>query len=239
MSLRWGVREGVTRRRRRRRRVLIAAAVVLLAPALPIAALRWLPPPTSAFMLQARSGLGDAPSCPVVHHRWTPRARIAAAAKLAVIASEDQRFAMHWGLDFTAIGNALEERGRLRGASTISQQVAKNLFLWPAHSWLRKGLEAWLTGWIELLWPKRRILEVYLNVAQFGPCTFGVGAAAPRFFGRSPGELDPWRAALLAAVLPDPVRLDAGRPSAYVEERSRWILGQMQRLRRGHYLDRL
>src|SRR5690606_9801574 len=124
----------------------------------------------------------------------------------------------------------------LRGASTITQQVAKNLFLWNGRSFLRKGLEAWLAMLIESFWPKRRILEVYLNVAQFGPDVFGVGAAAQRYFGVTAAELTPAQAALLAAVLPSPRRYDAGAPSEYVRGRRDWVLAQMQVLeRRGHY----
>ncbi len=240
--MRFHLRRGYRRsapRRALRRGLLAALAAVLVATAAPLLVLRWAPPPTTAFMLQARSGLGDARACPGVTYRWTPWARIPADAKRAVIASEDQRFAEHWGLDWVAIRTALGEDGRLRGASTITQQVAKNLFLWPAHSWLRKGIEAYLAVMLELLWSKRRILEVYLNVAQFGRCTFGIGAAARSMFGAAPVALGPVRAARLAAVLPDPLRLSAVRPSPYVEERSRWIGVQMQRLRRERYLDRL
>jgi monofunctional biosynthetic peptidoglycan transglycosylase len=124
----------------------------------------------------------------------------------------------------------------LRGASTITQQVAKNLFLWNGRSFVRKGLEAWFALLIEALWPKRRILEMYLNVAQFGPDVFGVEAAAQRYFGVAARELTPAQAALLAAVLPSPRRFDAARPSDYVRERQAWVLAQMELLdRRGHY----
>ena len=139
----------------------------------------------------------------------------------------------HFGLDLVAIRKAVDEqeqRGYLRGASTISQQVAKNLFLWPGRSWLRKGLEAYVTVLIEMFWPKQRILEVYLNVAQFGDKTFGVGAASRRFFGKRASALSAREAALLAAVLPNPARMRADRPSPYVRQRARWIQGQMRRL---------
>src|SRR5262249_39964849 len=150
--------------------------------ALPVLALRVVPPLVTPFMLRAH--FGDDP-CDRVDYRWVARDAIAPAVFLAVVAAEDQRFAQHAGFDFDAIGDALEQQrdGRpTRGASTISQQVAKNLFLWPGRSWVRKGLEAWFTVWIEALWPKARILEVYVNVAQLGRCTFGVGAASRRFF---------------------------------------------------------
>jgi monofunctional biosynthetic peptidoglycan transglycosylase len=161
---------------------------------------------------------------------------IAPAMKLAAVASEDQRFAAHGGFDFDSIRDAVEDRldgGRLRGASTISQQVAKNLFLWPGQSFVRKSLEAWLTLWIEALWPKRRILEVYLNVAQFGPCTFGVEAAARRYFGKPAAALGAREAALLAAALPSPARSRADRPSSALRARAARVGREMRRLGRG------
>jgi monofunctional biosynthetic peptidoglycan transglycosylase len=129
--------------------------------------------------------------------------------------------------------------GSRRGASTISQQVAKNLFLWPGRSFVRKGLEAWFTLWIEGLWPKRRILEVYLNVAEFGPGVFGAEAAAARFFGTTAGRLSPEQAARLAAVLPAPKRWSAGQPSPYVRERTQKILVASRRLGGSAYLSGL
>jgi monofunctional biosynthetic peptidoglycan transglycosylase len=161
---------------------------------------------------------------------------------LAVVAAEDQKFPVHSGFDLEAIEDAMDERKsgrRTRGASTISQQVAKNLFLWPGKNWLRKGLEAWLTIWIELLWPKQRILETYLNVAQFGPGVFGVEAAAHAYFHKPAAQLDRDEAALLAAVLPSPERFNAARPSNYVLERRSWILGQMRGLGGRSYIDAL
>src|SRR3990170_3240644 len=152
---------------------------------------------------------------------------------LAVIAAEDQNFPFHFGFDFEQIEKAIEQsnRGRrLRGASTITQQVAKNLFLWEGRSFIRKGLEAYFYVLLELFWPKRRILEVYLNIAEFGDGTHGVYAAAKTFFGKHPSELTPSEAALLAAVLPHPKHLHANTPSPYVEERARWIEEQMEQL---------
>jgi monofunctional biosynthetic peptidoglycan transglycosylase len=187
-----------------------------------VLALRWLPPPTTAFMLQS-------PVKPV-QHRWTPADRISDAMRYAVIASEDQKFFEHRGFDFEAIGDALDERrdsGRLRGASTISQQTAKNLFLWPGGGFARKGVEAAFTVLIETLWDKPRILEMYLNIAEFGPGIYGVEAAAQAFFGKTAAQLGPAEAARLAAVLPSPRRWDAAAPGPYVEERADWILGQM------------
>lgn len=219
---------------RLRRTLATVILTVLLLPGLVVVALRWVPPPTSSFMLQARiGGLGSAAPCARVARTWVDWPDIAGSAKLAVLAAEDQRFPEHWGFDFDAIGQALEEHWSghgLRGASTISQQVAKNLFLWPGRSAVRKGLEAYLTLWIELAWPKRRILEVYLNTAQFGPCVFGVSAAARHYFDRPPARLSRPQAALLAAVLPNPYAYDPGKPSPYVRERAGWIAAQMRRL---------
>jgi monofunctional biosynthetic peptidoglycan transglycosylase len=167
---------------------------------------------------------------------------ISREAALAVVAAEDQKFAEHAGFDFEAIEDAIDERGtrtRVRGASTISQQVAKNLFLWPERSWLRKGIEVWFTLWIELLWPKQRILETYLNVAEFGPGVYGVEAAANAYFHKRAVALDRYEAALLAAVLPNPARLHAARPSSYVLERQSWIVRQMRALGGQSYLARL
>jgi monofunctional biosynthetic peptidoglycan transglycosylase len=159
--------------------------------------------------------------------------------RLAVVAAEDQNFPHHWGFDLESIMDALQKKGkkrRLRGASTITQQVARNLFLWPGRSYVRKGLEAYFTVLLELLWPKRRILEVYLNVVEFGDGTHGVSTASRTFFGKRPAELSHQEAALLAAVLPNPIRLDARRPSAYVQERVRWIEEQVAHLGGPAYL---
>ena len=217
--------------RRLARAVLGLALLASAITALPVLALRWLPPLTTPFMLRARFVDG----CDEVDHRWTPRREIAPSVFLAVIAAEDQRFARHAGFDFDAIGDALEESGpggAARGASTISQQVAKNLFLWPGRSWVRKGLEAWLTVWIEGLWPKSRILEVYVNVAQMGRCTFGVGAASRRFFGKEPKRLSLGESALLAAVLPNPVQRRIDAPSPRVRRRAAWIERQARNVAR-------
>jgi monofunctional biosynthetic peptidoglycan transglycosylase len=154
-------------------------------------------------------------------------------AGIAVIAAEDQQFLIHDGFDFAQIEKAMTDAGRgkrLRGASTISQQVAKNLFLWPGQSWLRKGLEAWFTVWIDFLWPKRRILEVYLNSAQFGRGIWGVEAASRAYFGKDAARLDRQEAALLAAVLPSPNRYRVVNSGPWVRERQAWILRQMQAL---------
>jgi monofunctional biosynthetic peptidoglycan transglycosylase len=216
--------------------VAVLAAIVL--SAVPVVLLRVFHPQTSAFMLRGRLEARDA------HYRtlyaWVDYAHIAPAAALAVMASEDQQFPFHHGFDMKSIRAAEvnnEEGGRVRGASTISQQVAKNLFLWPGKSYLRKALEAWFTVLLEALWPKERILETYLNIAQFGPGIYGVGAAAQEFFHVPAARLTPSEAAVLAAVLPNPDRLHADRPSRYVAERRDWILGQMRTLEDEDYLS--
>ena len=215
----------------------------LLATIIPVALLRWLPPPASMFMVRDRveafwSGEEDYR----LHYRWTGWEKISPEAKLAVIASEDQRFVEHLGFDFKAMRRAIEHNRngkRIHGASTISQQTAKNLFLYPGRSYFRKGLEAYFTLLIELLWSKQRILEVYLNVAQFGRGIYGVGEASRIFFHKPPDRIDGREAALLAAVLPNPVRLRVDRPSAYVQKRRSWIYRQMRQLGGVQYLEDL
>ncbi len=217
------------RRRSWPARLTRAAVTTLLATAmlsvLVVLAFRSLPVPTTAFMLQDDE--------PVLRHEWVPWASISGHVAVAVIAAEDQKFPVHDGFDFDAIDQALDDAGRgrrQRGASTLSQQVAKNLFLWPGHSWVRKGLEAWFTILIEALWPKQRILEVYLNSAEFGRGIWGVEAASRQYFGKPAALLNPPEAALLAAVLPSPKRMSVANPSAYVQSRQDWILNQMRRL---------
>lgn len=217
--------------------VIVASTIGL------IAILRSVDPPTSSIMIQHRVAAwqrGQPP--PWVYHEWTPWAQIPKTLALAVVAAEDQRFPDHHGFDFRQIRLAwrdFQAGGRLRGASTISQQVAKNLFLWHGRSVLRKGLEAALTLLIEALWPKARILEVYLNIAQLGPDTYGVGAASWRLFKRPVVALSEREAALLAAVLPNPRRYRASDPSPDVQRRAAWIRRQMESLGGDSYLDDL
>ena len=174
-----------------------------------------------------------------LQYTWVGRKDIAWSAARAVIAAEDQRFVAHRGIDFVSLDRALADyRGgdNLRGASTITQQVAKNLFLWQSRSFVRKALEAYFAVLIEMCWTKERILEVYLNVAELGPGVFGVEAAAREYFGSHAAALSVADAALLAAVLPNPQRLHAARPSEYVRERQRFIVDQVGLLEsRGHY----
>ena len=215
--------------RPRQRRPLKILGTLLVAglalPAVPILALRWAPPPTTAFML-----LQNGP----VDYEWRAHTDISANLVWAVISAEDQKFLQHYGFDLESIRDAVDEYRAgegMRGASTITQQVAKNLFLWPNQNLLRKGIEAYLTALIELCWTKERILEVYLNIAEFGDGFFGAEAAARRVFGSTAGELSNTQAALLAAVLPSPKRFDASAPSPYVRGRQAWILTQMVRVR--------
>ena len=196
--------------------------------------LRWIDPPYSAFMLEQRIEAWITRDRDYVfRHTWVDLARISPNLPLAVVASEDQKFPEHWGFDVEAIEKAYQlnqHSHRVRGASTISQQVAKNLYLWSGRSFFRKGLEAYFTLLIEGFWPKRRILEVYLNIAEFGNGTYGAEAAAERFFHLPAARLSRSDAATLAAVLPNPEHYSAGAPSRYVLQRRDWILGQMQAL---------
>ena len=210
---------------------LAAAAGVVRPTRLLVWRRRWLPPLTSSFMLQ--NWVGQASLSARIRYDWEPRAKISRRAALAVMAAEDQKFLEHSGFDFESIRKAWQRNARsnkVRGASTISQQVAKNLWLWPGRSWLRKGLEAWLTMWLEICWPKERILEIYLNTAQFGPHVFGVEAASRQYFNKPAARLKELEAALLAAVLPNPQRFSVRNPSRHVRARQEWIRVQARRL---------
>jgi monofunctional biosynthetic peptidoglycan transglycosylase len=216
----------------------LAAAWVAVS-VLAVLVLRFVDPPTTAFIVARRLQAFRADDAGfVVDQRWRPLSELGAALPIAVVASEDQRFPLHHGFDLGAIRDAWDERDkRVRGASTISQQVAKNLFLWSARSWLRKGLEVWFTTLIETTWPKRRILEVYLNVAEFGDGIYGAEAAARRGFGKPAARLTDYEAALLAGSLPNPRSSHAGRPSSYLRERARWIEQQVRQLGGAAYLE--
>ncbi|ADD75587.1 monofunctional biosynthetic peptidoglycan transglycosylase [Pantoea sp. PA1] len=200
----------------------------------------FIPVPFSAVMAERQVGAwfrGDFGY--VSHSDWVGADEISPWMKLAVIASEDQHFPDHWGFDVAAIRSVLDDSdSRMRGASTLSQQTAKNLFLWDGRSWVRKGLEAGLTVGLETVWTKRRILTVYLNIAEFGKGTFGVEAASRRFFHKPASRLTLSEAALLAAVLPNPLRFRADAPSGYVRQRQQWILRQMRQLGGEGFLQR-
>ncbi|CAX61574.1 MAG: monofunctional biosynthetic peptidoglycan transglycosylase [Erwinia billingiae] len=193
----------------------------------------FLPVPFSAVMVERQLGAWFSGNFSyVAHSDWTSMDDISPWMPLAVMASEDQKFPTHWGFDVQAIQSVLdnEEGGRIRGASTLSQQTAKNVFLWDGRSWVRKGLEAGLTVGIETVWTKRRILTVYLNVAEFGDGVFGVEEASQRYFHKPASRLTMSEAALLAAVLPNPIRFKADAPSGYIRQRQQWILRQMRQL---------
>lgn len=203
---------------------------------------RVVPIPFSSYMVQKKlenllQGNIDYP----LNYQWINLDNIAWEMQLAVIASEDQRFPLHNGIDWHAIQTALQHNissRTIRGGSTISQQTAKNLYLWHGQSWLRKGIEVPTTFLLETLWPKKRILEVYLNIAEFGQGIFGVEAASQHYFAKSAKQLTQAEAALLAAVLPNPIIFKADKPSAYVKRKQMRILRQMKLLGK-NYLQKL
>ncbi len=206
-------------------RLAVLGMLLLVGLTLP---LRWIDPATSAFMT-----LDEWRNDRVVHQQWVAYEGLSDHLKLAVIASEDQKFPHHFGFDLEQIRQAVDTRldgGRLRGASTITQQLARNLYLWPGQDWLRKGLEAGLTVPLELFVPKHRLLEIYLNIAEFDTGVFGAEAASMRYFGKPARALSRKEAALLAAVLPAPKRFDADRPDDFLRQRQEWILEQMDNL---------
>ncbi|WP_447893983.1 monofunctional biosynthetic peptidoglycan transglycosylase [Vreelandella sp. GE22] len=214
--------------------VLLSVALVLLFSV--------VPPPGSMIMAERKvqSIINREPI--TITRQWRSFEDLSSNAKLAVIAAEDQRFPQHRGFDLVELKRAWQARqdgSRLRGASTLSQQTAKNVFLWSGRSWLRKGLEAWFTLLIETFWSKTRILEVYLNVAEWDTGVFGLEAAADHYFGASGSAMTERQASLLAAILPDPRNRSASRPDAQVERRSQWIRQQMRNLGGVGYLERL
>ncbi|UYF99059.1 MULTISPECIES: monofunctional biosynthetic peptidoglycan transglycosylase [unclassified Halomonas] len=214
--------------------VVLSVALVLL--------FKVVPPPGSMVMVERKIQSIIAGEPITITHQWRSFDELSSNAKLAVIAAEDQRFPEHRGFDFVELKRAWQasqDGSRLRGASTLSQQTAKNVFLWSGRSWLRKGLEAWFTLLIETFWSKTRILEVYLNVAEWDTGVFGLEAAADHYFGASGSAMTERQASLLAAILPDPRNRSAARPDAQVERRSQWIRRQMRNLGGVGYLERL
>ena len=212
-------------------RILLGLVIISF---LLVLTLRWINPPISMMMIIQRSKA-------VLNHRkdfridyrWVNWEQVTSHLPLSIIASEDQNFPVHHGFDLEAISDAVKTRingGRLRGASTITQQVAKNLFLWPGKSLLRKGIEAYFTALIEIIWSKRRVLEIYMNIAEFGDGIFGVEAACQRYFGKPASNIRLWDAARLAAVLPYPKAMNPKRPSAYVKKRAQWIQRQIDQM---------
>jgi monofunctional biosynthetic peptidoglycan transglycosylase len=220
--------------------VLLAVVVVIAATVVPLLLMRRGPVESSAFMQRSlREDPATGQPCPEIEQVWVPKEAIADSLKVAVVIAEDQKFVLHRGFDEKSIRKALRDRertGRQRGASTITQQLAKNLFLSPDATFLRKGIEAWITIWIELLWSKKRILEVYLNVVQFGPCVFGAEAASLRYFEKPAVELAVPESALLATVLPNPLRLRAWNPGPYAQSRRDEIVALIAELGRQRHL---
>ncbi len=219
------------------RRILVwtgwAVGLFLLLNLILVAVFRYVPVPTSGLMVQRRLEAWSDSKPYTSRHRWVPLEDISPSLGAAVIAAEDQNFPEHFGFDWQAIEKAVqhnEHSRRKRGASTVSQQTAKNLFLWSTRSWTRKGLEAWFTLVLEAGWSKKRILEVYLNIVEFGDGVYGAEAAARTFFGKPAKRLTPSEAALLAAVLPNPHKFHASAPSEYIRGRQAWILNQMRQL---------
>ncbi len=208
-----------------------------------VLALRVIDPPFSAFMLTRQLEIwGGGEGADGIRYDWRDLDEIAPSLPLSLVAAEDQQFAVHHGFDMAAIDKARANnaRGRkVRGASTISQQLAKNLFLWSGRSWVRKGIEAYYTVLIEALWPKRRILEVYANVAEFGDGVYGAQAAARAFFGKDASQLTAGESARLAAVLPSPRRYSAATPGPYVQRRAVWIQRNVGRIGGQAYLTGL
>ena len=204
--------------------------------------LRWLPPPVSAVMIERWLGArlrGD--TSYRIRYHFVPWRAVSPWAPLAMVAGEDQTFPSNWGFDFGEIKDAIDAAdsgARLRGASTITQQTAKNLFLWDGRSFVRKGIEAWFTVLLTLNLPKQRILTIYMNIAELGNGIFGVDAASHAYFHKSPAQLTPREAALLAATLPNPHIYHASRPSPYVLRRAAWIEQQMRQLGGPAYLPK-
>lgn len=235
--------EFATQLRLARRVALQVLASLFLVSVAWVLVLRWVAPPATWLMLERRShrpeanygGLLPEAASRQIHYRFVSLREMSPQLPLAVVSSEDQRFLMHHGFDTEAIIKAAqhnfgEKKGGIRGGSTISQQVAKNVFLWQGRSYVRKAAEAYFTVLIELLWGKERIMEVYLNIAEMGDCVFGVEAASRQHFGKSAKDLTPAQAALLAAVLPNPLKFQAGRPGPQARTKQQRVLRNMRRL---------
>lgn len=208
-----------------RRWLVRFAAIVIVVVCGTVLAHRMINPPDTYYMNQETRRLGG------IDHQWVPLAEVAPVMARSLVAAEDANFCQHWGFDMAAIRDALED-GAGRGASTITQQVVKNVYLWHGRSWARKAMEAMITPLVEAFWPKRRIIEVYLNVAEFDEGVFGVEAAARHYFGVGPEALSDVQAARLAAILPDPKGRSASRPSDFVRRRAAGILDGAATIRR-------
>ena len=201
-----------------RRWIWRPVAVLFLAAVFVVVLFAFVNPPTNAYIFSESRRLGG------VKQVWTPLENIAPVMARSAVAAEDSNFCEHWGFDMAAIRAAIEQ-GSSRGASTISQQTVKNVYLWQGRSWVRKAMEAVMTPLVEAIWTKRRIVEVYLNIAEFDEGVFGVGAASRHYFGVAPDQLSPTQAARLAAILPSPKKRSASNPSSFVRKRTRQIRG--------------
>ncbi|AFI84574.1 monofunctional biosynthetic peptidoglycan transglycosylase [Methylophaga nitratireducenticrescens] len=216
--------------------LLLTILAFVLLSALLVLPFRWINPPIT--MVMADRWITSTEDFQL-RKTWLSWDEIPKHAALAVVTSEDQKFPLHSGFDLKAIQQAFKERerrGGLRGASTISQQVAKNMYLWTGRSWFRKGLEVWFTLLIELSWSKQRILEIYLNIAEWGPGVFGLEAASQYHFGRSAMKLTPIQAALLASSLPSPIKYHPAKPAQHLYQRAQWNLQQQRKLGGVHWL---
>ena len=222
--------------------ILKFAILFFISTVLLVFAMRWINPLTSSIMIQRQIGSLFDGEFELVKYHWVDYDDISKFMPIAIVAAEDQNFPKHFGFDFKQIEKALKEnkRGRrVRGASTITQQVAKNLFLWEGKSFIRKGIEAYFTLLIELLWDKKRILEVHMNIAEMGDKIFGVGTASVAYFKKPAAKLTISQAALLAAILPNPKKYSAVKPSGYVRGRQSWIIRQINSLGGADYLKEL
>ena len=205
--------------------ILVLLSVALVLP------FRWINPPVTMVMLERNWQQRGTDYH--INKQWLSWREIPRHAALAAVVSEDQNFPNHYGFDIKAIQKAFaerERRGSLRGASTISQQVARNMYLWTGRSWVRKGLEVWFTGLVELCWPKQRILEVYLNIAEWGDGVFGLGAASRHHFRVPASQLSSWQSALLASSLPSPLNYKPASPAQHLIARANWNLSQQRKL---------
>jgi monofunctional biosynthetic peptidoglycan transglycosylase len=215
--------------------IVTLALLAILGPPAIVVIYRFVPPPITILMVERLiQGRG-------LDHRWVPLRQISPDLVRAVVASEDSGFCRHHGFDVQAMEAAMrhnqERPGRLRGGSTISQQTAKNVFLWPGRSWVRKGVEAWFTVLIEAIWGKRRIMEVYLNTVEMGPGIYGAEAASWRVFHQPARSLGPAQAGRLAAILPSPLKWQAARPGPYVRRRTGRIEAREETVARGGLAD--
>ncbi|MDW3094648.1 MAG: monofunctional biosynthetic peptidoglycan transglycosylase [Gammaproteobacteria bacterium] len=216
--------------------VLKLALVFIVVSIIVVLPFRWINPPITMVMMDRWLHASNEDFA--LQQQWLSWGEIPKHAASAVMASEDQLFVVHHGFDFDSIADSLKSLGsgqRLRGASTISQQVARNVYLWTGRSWIRKGLEVWFTVLIELMWNKQRILEVYLNIAEWGEGIFGLESASQYHFNHSASQLTRIQSALLASSLPSPLKYKPSNPSPYLIERARWNIKQQQWITGSNY----